>query len=101
MQVQFSRISTLYRYLSRHAWFGTLEAIVLLVAMAYVEHAHWLPFSLVQLQPHPFWIPVVLAASCYGRSAGYIVVAGATLLDAALHWAEFAEQPDFYDLLVA
>jgi hypothetical protein len=101
MQVQLSGISTLYRYLSRHAWFGTLEAIVLLVAMAYVEHVHWLPFRLVQLQPHPFWIPVVLAASCYGRSAGYLVVAGATLLDAALNWPEFAEQPDFYDLLVA
>ena len=101
MQVQFSGVSRLYRQLSRHAWFGTLEAIVLLVAMAYVEHAHWLPFSLVQLQPHPFWMPVVLAASCYGRSAGYLVVAGATLLDGALNWSEFAVQPDFYDLLVA
>lgn len=97
MQIQFSRIARLHRYFSRWAWFGTLEMTALLFAMAAVDHAHWLPFRLTQLQPHPYWIPVVLAASCYGRPAGYFVAICATILD----WFQFADHPDFYDFLVA
>ena len=97
MQIQFSKIARLHGYLSRWAWFGTLETTALLFAMAFVDYAHWLPFRLTQLQPHPFWIPVVLAASCYGRPAGYFVAICATVLD----WSQFADHPDFYDFLVA
>ena len=101
MQAQlFSKIARVHRALSRWTWFGTMEAAILLLAIAYLDYSQMLSFKLIQLQPHPFWIPVILASTCYGRSAGYFVATCATVLDATLNWSEFAEHPDFYDFLI-
>jgi hypothetical protein len=101
MQAQLlSKIAEGHRRLSRWTWFGTMEASALLFGIAYLDYAHVLPANLFQMQPHPFWIPVVLASTCYGRSSAYFVAICATALDGALNWSAFAAHPDVYDFLI-
>src|SRR5690606_41914619 len=101
MRVLFSRLLKRAGHCSRTTSFGVLEALVVLAAMALVDRAHWLPFSITGLEPHPFWVPVALAAAGYGRAAGYVVACCAAGLNAALAWSGFAEHPDFYDFMLA
>jgi hypothetical protein len=46
-------------------------------------------------------LAVLLAACCYGRSAGFVVALGATALDGLLNWTALSEHVDFYDFLIA
>jgi polysaccharide biosynthesis protein PelD len=80
---------------------GVVETSGLLAAMALADLSGVFPFSLTHLQPHPFWLPVILAASIYGRSVGYIIAALAALIDSALDWPDLARHSDFYDFLIA
>jgi len=80
---------------------GAVELSVVLVIMAYVDTAQWYPYSLVSLEPHPYWVPVILAAVCYGRPVGYFVAACAAALDATLGWSDLASHADLYAFLAA
>lgn len=99
MQVQLLRLFRLHRYLSRWSWFGATEASLLLGVLALADHSGWFPVRLSEIQPHPFWVPVLLAASCYGRAAGFFVAGCAIVLDGFLNWSSFANHSDFYDFL--
>jgi hypothetical protein len=80
---------------------GFAEAAALLAIITLADLLGLFPFSVTQIQPHPFWLPVVLAACIYGRSVGYAIAILAALLDAALDWSDLAVHSDFYDFLIA
>lgn len=80
---------------------GLAEASAVLAVIALTDAAAIFPVKLTQLQPHPFWIPVLLAACIHGRAVGYVVVFAAVLADLALNWPEMAKYSDFYDFLTA
>ena len=80
---------------------GVAETAALLAVIALADLLGIFPYSVTQIQPHPFWLPVILAASSYGRSVGYIIAVLAALIDAALEWPDLAKHSDFYDFLIA
>ena len=80
---------------------GVAETAALLAIIALADLLGVFPYKVTQIQPHPFWIPVILAASSYGRSVGYVIAVLAALIDAALEWPDLARHSDFYDFLIA
>ena len=84
--------------LSSHRHF--VEIVLILGAIAGIDALGLLPVRLANIQPHPFWIPILLSAALYGRLLGVVTVALATVLDASLNWPSLASQTDLYSYLV-
>jgi hypothetical protein len=76
-----------------------LEASVLLAVIGLVDISGLFQFKITQLQPHPFWIPVILASCVYGRLVGSVIAVAAALVDGALIWPEIAGHSDLYGFL--
>ena len=80
---------------------GLAEAAAVLGVISLADASGMLPVELTQMQPHPFWIPVLLGACIYGRAVGYVIAFASVLADLALNWPEMARHSDFYDFLTA
>ena len=91
--------SVLDKSVRAKAWFGIAEIMTFLVAMVVVDYFDVLPVRLLEIAPHPFWIPVILGASFYGRAVGYTMAIAASIFDAALGWPNFTSSVDVYDYL--
>src|SRR5262245_58955387 len=77
-----------------------IEIVVILAAIAGIDALGLLPIRLASIEPHPFWIPVILSAALYGRLIGVVTVALATALDACLNWPALVSQTDLYAYLI-
>jgi hypothetical protein len=95
------RVLEVFKNLQSRKLAGVAETAALLAIMALADLLEIFPFRVTQIQPHPFWLPVILAASIYGRSVGYVIAVLAALIDAALEWPDLARHSDFYDFLIA
>ena len=90
-----------FRHSAARQWAGVFEALLLLAFIGVADISELLPVRIAQLQPHPFWIPVILASCLYGRMVGYVIAVAAAMADAALVWPEAAGHSDFYGFLSA
>ena len=69
-----------------------LFALLLLVEFALPGHA-----SLAAINPHPFWIPVLLLSAQYGVSGGLAAALTAIAVSSVVGWPAQAGIEDFYD----
>lgn len=94
-------LSEAFKSLQGRKFVGVAETAVLLAVMGLADLSGIFPTRVTEIQPHPFWLPVILAASIYGRSAGYVIAVAAAMTDVALNWPDLARHADFYDFLIA
>lgn len=85
---------------NRQLFFHIAEIALLLLAIPAVDYTGLLAIRLMDLQPHPFWLPILLATALYGRSVGLITVALATAVDGYFGWTGLVDHPDFYAYIV-
>ncbi len=65
-----------------------LEILVLLVLPAALDHFVPAFPSLPEIQPHPFWLPILLLSLQYGTVSGLLAAGIAIALNAILGWPE-------------
>ena len=81
--------------------YGAYMEIGALFAIAVAADASGLlPFPLLELRPHPFWLPVVLCSANYGLAPGIVCVVVAIALDYGFGWSPPAAHTDYYEYLL-
>lgn len=76
-------------------WF--LELVLLFLPLVLVELALPGPARLAAMNPHPFWIPVLLLSTQHGLAAGLSAAAAATVIASILGWPTQGGGEDLYD----
>ncbi|MCG6114058.1 MAG: hypothetical protein MEQ84_02570 [Mesorhizobium sp.] len=76
-----------------------LDTIAFFGAIIFLEYSGLVSFGLLAMQPHPFWLPILLAVVQYGTAQGVTAIAIALALEWALGWTEPAIGADYYDYL--
>ena len=61
---------TRHRFLPTRA--GVIELVVLFAALMVIERVLMTPGDFAKLQPHPFWLPVILLSLQYGTADGIL-----------------------------
>lgn len=95
------KIPESFKKLQNRRLAGVAETSALLIIVTLADASGFFPVRLAEIQPHPFWVPVILAASIYGRLTGYLIASLAVLAGAALDWPDLTKHEDFYDFLIA
>lgn len=68
---------TRHRFLPTPA--GVIELIVLFAALLVIERVLMTPGDFAKLQPHPYWLPVILLSLQYGTADGILAAAVAII----------------------
>ena len=90
--------------LSRHRFLptrtGIIELVILFAALAVIDRLIMTPGDFAKLQPHPYWLPVILLSLQYGTADGMLAATVAILLDLALGWPSQGVAEDYYRYVV-
>lgn len=90
--------------LTRHSFLPTRSGVVELVALfALLLAVEWLwlsPGDLAKVEPHPFWLPVVLLSLQYGTADGLLAAAAAILLSLLTGLPSQGVEEDYYRYLI-
>jgi hypothetical protein len=80
--------------------FAKTDIVAIFVAIIVLDVSGLFSVPLLDVLPHPFWIPVVLAATLYGTGSGVFAAAVAIALDWISGWSEIAGYHDYYAYLL-
>lgn len=86
---------------TRAAWSAPVSLLGLIAILTLLDALAILPFSPLALDPHPFWLPIAIAAIAYGTAGGLGVAAIATLAHLAAGTVPHIAGTDFYDWQLA
>lgn len=86
---------------ARAAWSMPVFLLAAIALLTLVDALAILPFSPLALDPHPFWLPIAIAAIAYGTAGGLGVAAVATLAHLAAGTVPHLAGTDFYDWQLA
>lgn len=87
-----------HRYLPTRA--GVIELVVLFGLLIIIDRLMMQPGDFAKLQPHPYWLPVVLLSLQYGTADGVLAAATAILVNLALGWSSQGIAEDYYRYLM-
>jgi hypothetical protein len=89
---------TRHRFLPTRA--GVIELVVLFALLMVVDRLIMQPGDFAKLQPHPYWLPVILLSLQYGTADGVLAAAVAILVSLALGWPSQGIAEDYYRYIV-
>jgi hypothetical protein len=89
---------TRHRFLPSRA--GVIELVVLFVLLIAIERLIMSPGDFAKLQPHPYWLPVILLSLQYGTADGVLAAAVAILVSMATGWPSQGVGEEYYRYIV-
>ena len=91
-------ILTRHRFLPTRA--GIIELIILFGLLIAVETVIMSPGDFAKLQPHPYWLPVILLSLQYGTADGVLAAATAIVVGLLLGWPSQGIGEDYYRYVI-
>lgn len=87
-----------HRFLPTRA--GVIELLVLFALLLLIERLAMAPGEFAKLQPHPYWLPVILLSLQYGTADGVLAAAVAILISVVVGWPSQGVGEDFYRYII-
>lgn len=87
-----------HRYLPTRA--GVIELVILFGLLVMIDRLLMQPGDFAKLQPHPYWLPVILLSLQYGTADGVLAAATAILVNLALGPSSQGIAEDYYRYLM-
>lgn len=87
-----------HRFLPTRA--GVIELVVLFALLLVIERMFMAPGDFARLQPHPFWLPIILLSLQYGSADGVLAAAVAIILCLLMGWPSQGVGEDYYRYVI-
>ena len=79
---------------------GIIELIILAALLAMLEGLWFSPSEFAKIEPHPYWVPVVLLSLQYGTADGLLAALCAILAMLAFNWPTQGIEEDYYRYVI-